>query len=274
MYTKTFYKGLAAAVVVIGAASYNFGHVSAQSITSEDLAPTVTAAQVTDTPDTCVDGSDRANLTYHWDEKGTVSVSTKDGKLLCADETLYLSSYTLPDSYDNSGIFDDSSVPQQLFDSSSVVLHKGTTGDATLNIDVPDACTTYQLDLYYAPEITEVGYHGHEGQLVYGRIYLTTQEDCSCNTAPAPGQGGDTEETVPPVVAPVTPAETPAPIVAAANAPVAVPQPIAAAPVKATTAVELPDTGSNQNLLAVVISLLASGMATLVAPIAVGRKNA
>lgn len=140
------------------------------------------------TPDTqCVDGLVRANLDYQWSPQGIVTVSTVDGVPLCDDVTVYLSSYVLPSTYDGSGIFDDSSIPQQQFSSTSAVLQKGTAGNVMLQITVPNACTDYQLDLYYPPEVTTVSYHGHGSQLIYGNIYLHTATDC---TPPAGGNGG------------------------------------------------------------------------------------
>jgi len=127
----------------------------------------------------CVEGYTRGNLTYTWSRNGSVTVATKDGKPLCDDVTVYFAAYTLPKTYDESGIFDDSSVPQQLFSSTSAVLGQGTDGNTTLTTKVPDACTDYQLDLYYAPEITSVSYPGHGAQLIYGDIYLHTTTDCT-----------------------------------------------------------------------------------------------
>ncbi len=134
----------------------------------------------------CVDGYVRDNLDFQWSPSGIVSVQTVGDQLLCDDVTVYLTDYTLPSTYDGSGVFDDSSIPQEKFASAHVVLAKGTTGGATLQIDVPDACTDYQLDLYYAPEVNEVSYSGHGAQLIYGDIYLHTKTDCTKD----PGTGG------------------------------------------------------------------------------------
>jgi hypothetical protein len=145
----------------------------------------------------CVDGTIRSNLEYDWSEEtGTVTLRTVNSALLCNDVTVYLSTYVLPANYDNSGIFDDSSLPQTHFDSATAVLQKNTTGDITLQVKTPDACTPFQMDIYYAPEIVDVPYTGHGAQLIYGNIHPSTQTDCT------PGMGGG--EVTPPVV-PVTP---------------------------------------------------------------------
>jgi len=58
---------------------------------------------------------------------GTVTVKTVNNAPLCDDVTIYLTNYTLPSTYDQSGIYDDSALPQILFDSKSITLLKGTT---------------------------------------------------------------------------------------------------------------------------------------------------
>jgi hypothetical protein len=171
------------------------------------------------TPEACVDGSVRANLDKEWSENNDyVIVHTANGAPLCDDINLYLTNYTLPSTYDDSGIFDDSSIPQQLFDSVHTVMHKGTNVSDKMTIKVPDACTDYQLDLYYAPEITEVTGAGHGTQLIYGRIYTNTATDCSA-PVPTPGMGGGDVtppvETTPPAPV-VTPAVTPVTVAPAA----------------------------------------------------------
>lgn len=136
----------------------------------------------------CVDGYTRANLSLQWSPNGVVTVTAVNGAPLCDDVTVYLSAYTLPKTYDGSGLFDDSSIPQQKFSSISSVLKQGTTGAITLRTAVPDACTDYQLDAYYAPEITSVSYHGQGAQLIYGKIYIHTSTDCT--PVEHGGQGG------------------------------------------------------------------------------------
>jgi hypothetical protein len=162
------------------------------------VVPTTACVQAPVTPvaPVCVDGTNRDNLHFEWSDLGTVTVRTKHHAPLCDDVTVYFSSYSLPDTYDKTGIFDDSSIPQQLFASVSAVLLKGTSGEQTLAVDVPNACTSYQLDLYYAPEIVEVTGAGHGSQLIYGNITSSTVTDCTVQ----PGKGGG--DTPPPVVTP------------------------------------------------------------------------
>jgi len=191
------------------------------------------------TPEACVDGSIRANLAYDWStDNDYVTVRTATGAPLCDDINLYLTNYILPSDYDDSGIFNDSSIPQQLFDSVHVVMHKGTNLADKMTIKVPDACTDYQLDLYYAPEITEVTGAGHGAQLIYGRIYPNTATDCT----PTPGMGGG--DVTPPVE--TTP---PAPVVTPAVTPVAV-----------APAAALYDTGESTTL-PVILAIFATTLA-------------
>ncbi len=143
----------------------------------------------------CVDGYVRSNLQYTWSQTGAVTISTVNNAPLCADITVEFSSYSLPATYDGSGVFDDSAVPQQLFANTEAVLKQGTTGDQTLTVNVPNACTDYQLDLYYGPELTTVSYSGQGAQLIYGNIYLHTATDCSAPVTPGRGAGDVTPPT-------------------------------------------------------------------------------
>jgi len=188
----------------------------------------------------CIDGNIRDNIVMDWSQStGTVSIHTLNNLPLCDDVTLYLSSYTLPSDYDKTGIFDDSSIPQQLLDSTSVVLAKGTDGTATLQVNLPDACTSYQLDLYYAPEITVVTGAGHGSQLLYGEITSATQDSGTCGcpntTPPTGGLGGG----------PTTPETPETPVVTATTT-----------PVQAQPAAQLTDTGSQSWLVSTLATIL------------------
>jgi hypothetical protein len=103
---------------------------------------------------------------------------------------VYLSAYTLPKTYDESGIFDDSALPQQMFSSTHAVLAQGTAGNVTLTATVPNACTDYQLDAYYPPEVASVSYQGQGAQLIYGKIYMHTATDCTVTPPTTGGHGG------------------------------------------------------------------------------------
>ena len=192
---------------------------AAPSVTFEqaglpDQTVAVSATACTQPIQGCVDGYARDNLSYNWSKDGTVTVKTVNDAPLCADVPVYLSAYTLPATYDESGVFDDSSVPQEKFASTSAVLKAGTNGNTTLQIAVPNACTDYQLDLYYDPEITEISYGGHGAQLIYGDIYLHTMTDCS---KPTGGSGGNIlgESTTQPAQLADTGASTIVPTIAA-----------------------------------------------------------
>src|SRR5258708_10926192 len=156
-------------------------------------------------PEGCVDGYARDNLQLDWSQQGGVSFATKNAALICEDVTVYLSDYTLPKGYSGSGIFDDSSVPQQKFASASAVLKKGTSGGVTLAVAVPDTCADYQLDAYYPPEITTVSYSGSGAQLIYGKIYVHSANNCG-------GRGGEVQGAS--TTTPTPPATTPSAVLA------------------------------------------------------------
>jgi hypothetical protein len=175
---------------------------------------------------TCIDGSKVANLDFSSDKLGVVTVFTVNDQPLCDDVTVYLSSYSLPATYDNSGAFNDSALPQRLYSSSSAVLSKGTSGGETITVDVPDACVPYQLDLYYGPEVTSVtATSDHGSQLIYGNIIKATETNC------AGGKGAGPAETTP-------------------TAPE-----VAATPVAAT----LSDTGTQSGLVSIIAGVLLVG---------------
>ena len=152
-----------------------------------DQTVAVSDQECAETVNGCVDGFDRSNLNFDWSPSGKVTVTTVNNAPLCEDVPIIFGAYTLPATYDGSGVFDDSSVPQQKFSSASAVLAAGTSGNVTLTTAVPNKCTDYQLDLYYAPEITTVSYSGQGAQLIYGKIYTHTADPASCTTG---GMGG------------------------------------------------------------------------------------
>lgn len=176
----------------------------------------------------CVDGSQRANFAVTWNSTDSVSVKTVNDKLLCADTTLYFSSYTLPDNYNGQGFSNNPTAsPQEIFDSMHAVLKQGTTGVTDFTVKIPEACKGMQIDLYYGPEITHVTAAGHGVQYITGKILSKTQETCTPVTPEEP------PVVVPPVVPPVE-AETP---------PTEPPVVTVTPPVQLPT--ELPHTGTN-----------------------------
>lgn len=165
---------------------------------------------------TCVDATAASNLTVTWNGNGEVTVGTKN-KPVCKDTTLFFSSYTMPDNYDGGGFNNNATAtPQQVFDSTSVVLKKGTSETVTLTVKLPDACKNMQIDLYYPPEITTVGPQGHAGQYITGKMLVKTQDTCT----PPPVAEQPTPTPTPET--PVVPASTPAP--AAPVVPTVLPQ--------------------------------------------------
>jgi hypothetical protein len=147
----------------------------------------------------CIDGTIYGNITYKRLTNNLYEVATKDGSPLCEDITLYLSSYLLPETYNGNGFYDPSATPQTKFATVTKVLTAGTTTSIVGPVALPNTCQSYQVDLYYGPEITTVGPEGHGTQLLEGNIY---EGNGTCN-----GNGGvstPTESTVvtPPVVTP------------------------------------------------------------------------
>lgn len=184
--------------------------VAASSFAIVAIAP---HAYATNTPTTCVDGSKRANLSVTWNANDSISFKTKDGKKLCNDVTLFFSSYTMPDNYDGKGFTNNPTAsPQQIFDSKSFVMKKGTTGASTLKVKLPEACRNIQVDLYYAPEIKVVTSKGHGVQYITGKIFTKTADKCTPEEKPEEKPDVPKEEAqTPPTPAPEVTTPTPAP---------------------------------------------------------------
>lgn len=149
----------------------------------------------------CIDGTKSSNLKVTWKSHSNVTIASVGNKPLCADTTLYFSSYTVPDTYDGKG-FNASAAPQTIFDSTSVVLKKDVVPSANLTITLPEACKHKQVDVYYGPEIKHVDAKGHGAQFISGYVISKTLDKCEPVT-PTPEEPKPTP--VPPVVVPVAP---------------------------------------------------------------------
>lgn len=159
-----------------------------------------TYATTSDT--TCVDGTQRSNLSVTWNSNSSVTVKTINDKLLCADTKLYFSSYIMPDNYDGTGFGGPTSYPQQLFKTVTTTLKAQTNGKTTLNVPVPQECKNMQIDLYYGPEITTVTAAGHGVQYISGKVLGKTADTCEPVTPPTPPEVPKEEAQTPPTPAP------------------------------------------------------------------------
>ncbi|MEO5950347.1 MAG: hypothetical protein ABIQ04_02770 [Candidatus Saccharimonadales bacterium] len=185
----------------------------------------------------CIDGTLSSNLKVTWKSNNSVSVTTVGSKPLCADTTLFFSSYTAPDSYNGKGFADPSATPQTVFNSTSIVLKKDSIPSVNLSITLPEACKNKQVDVYYAPEVKNVNVKGHGAQFISG--YLITKSVSECiPTAP-----------------PVTPVTPTTPIVPVSN-----PTPITPiiTPVMPELPAELPKTGGSVNTTVAIATILSA----------------
>jgi hypothetical protein len=203
-------------------------------------------APVTPPAPLCIDGTIYGNITYKRLANNLYEVATKDGTPLCEDVTLYLSSYLLPETYNGKGFEDPSATPQTKFATVTKVLSAGTITNIVGPVALPDTCQSYQVDLYYGPEITTVGPQGHGAQLLEGIIY---EGNGKCN-----GNGGVTTPTEPPVV--TSPVVTPplAPVTPTVPVTPEVTEPLGNGSL--TMPVELPETGGISSLSSALSALL------------------
>lgn len=134
----------------------------------------------------CIDLSDSSNLGFDWDGDNKIRVWSKDAsKKLCDDVKLYLTSYTMPDTWNGNG-FNSTALPQTKFDSDSVFLSKDSYGPSwftskKLQVNLPDACKNAQIDLYYAPEITQLTPAGHGDQYISHKFQYKAR-NCATTT--------------------------------------------------------------------------------------------
>jgi LPXTG-motif cell wall-anchored protein len=230
------------------ASGADIGTTNATKAACEEVTPPVT---------TCVNGMMQDNLMATYLNDNTIQVSTKNGALLCDDVQLYFSSYVMPRNYNGEDFEGNTTAyPQSVYDSVSITLHAGTTGEGIYSVDYPD-CENVQFDLYYAPEITTVGENGHGSQNILSNVVMRSEADCK------PGQGGGTPPTEPttptepqqPVTPPVAPVAPVTPIVGGMGSTTGqIQKPTAQLPS------ELPQTGASSSLSIILMGIIISAI--------------
>lgn len=109
---------------------------------------------------TCVDVSKFENMNVTWTNRdakpGTVHIKTTESLPVCNDATLWLSAYTLPQNYDNSGEFGfdhPTSFPQSSFAHTRIDVKKGSVLNKTYTVAEADLCkSAAQYDVYHRPK--------------------------------------------------------------------------------------------------------------------------
>ena len=121
-----------------------------------------------DDDDECIDATQKDNVRVDWDGTYEVTVSTKGHRRPCAQTRVVFSVYVMPDTWDGHG-FNETAFPQKHVQSTdSVVLSKH---GATLKLKPVNPCFNVQLDVYYAPKITELRWPAAHGyQFISGRF--------------------------------------------------------------------------------------------------------
>lgn len=198
--------------------------LSAAAIAAFATVSTGTASATSYGEDACIDGKNRTNFTAQWDGYGKVTVTTKDGKAICEDATVYFSAFVMPDTWDGKG-FNDTAVPQTLHKSvSATIKAKKTNSSTKLELTLPEDCKNVQVDVYLAPEQTEVTKDNQIG----GRLIAAKHKKAvgECQTTPPVVEEPETPVEEPEVlgettVTPeVTPEEAPATLPETGIAPV------------------------------------------------------
>jgi hypothetical protein len=141
----------------------------------------------------CIDGD--TNRDFSGTRNGTVdtlTIWTKDNRKLCNDVSVNFTTFKVDNPNYNGGSFkgNPTAYPQSFFANQTVVLKKGTNGKTTIKMEVPDACTPYQIDAYVGPMQTAVVDSGGlvGPPAIVGKLFDKTKTDCSvpkvevCNT--------------------------------------------------------------------------------------------
>lgn len=142
---------------------------------------------------TCIDGSKPENIVKTWNSVNGITVSTKDGKPVCKDTTVFLTSYTMPDTWDGKG-FNKTALPQTKFDSKSTTFKAGEkNASVALKVSLPEDCKNAQIDLYYAPEIKQLTTGGHGPQYLSHQLRPRSGE-CKVTVVEPPKEQPKVEE--------------------------------------------------------------------------------
>ena len=221
------------------------------------------------------DTATAAQLKVVWNNDGQIVIATKSGLPLCESLDLYYSTYRMPDNYNGAGFSLDNttSYPQQGITFFRFTLLAGSYGSWLENVPLPDYCSNVQADLYYGPQITNVGgnglgYHadgtpisygeGHGDQYIAGLIFA--KDASKCAPGMGAGNGGSTGgSTSTPPVSDNGGSTASTPVTGGMGS--GAPAPAAATTVSSTTPTVLPNTGVDlsANVLSTVISLIFGG---------------
>ena len=142
----------------------------------------------------CVDASKTSNLVFptpgsnEWVLSGnkiTGKIGLKGNLPACKDTTIYLSSYIMPDTWDQKS-FPQTALPQTFIESQSITFKaKQATAQTTLTVSYPVPCKNVQVDLYYGPEKTTLDEQGHNGVYISHKFIKRDNEACKPRVTPA-----------------------------------------------------------------------------------------
>ena len=142
--------------------TFAFFGIAALLISSFTVA---TFTQPTAQAASCIDVSNYDNMQVSWPNlssaPNTVKVQTKQDLPACKDGTIWLSAYTLPQNYDNSGGFGfdyPTSYPQQSAGHTRIDVKAGEKLNNTFTVHAVDLCkSAAQYDVYMRPTaVTEI----------------------------------------------------------------------------------------------------------------------
>jgi hypothetical protein len=200
--------------------TFAFFGIAALLISSISLA---SATQTTAQAAACIDISKYENMQISWPSlsasPNTVKVQTMQDLPACKDATLWLSAYTLPQNYDNSGGFGfnyPTSFPQKAAGHTRIDVKAGEKLNNTFTVPAVDLCkSAAQYDVYMRPTpVTEIltgnGIREYKDvSWARGEVIKRDMSD-RCNTPETPETPTpETPKTETPVELPHTGVETP-----------------------------------------------------------------
>ncbi len=154
---------------------------------------TTSVANATPYQTNCVDASQLNNLVYpapgsdQWVVNGnkiTGKIGLKNNKPACKDTTIYVSSYTMPDTWDQKS-FPATALPQTFIESQSVTFKANQASALTsLTVSFPVPCKNVQVDMYYGPEKKILDEQGHNGVYISHKFIKRDNEACKPRVTP------------------------------------------------------------------------------------------
>lgn len=133
--------------------------------------------------DNCVSGSKYTDFDGSYTGRDTMTVWTKGNKPLCKDVNVNFTTFEVLNKNYNGKPFKNNptALPQSSVYNKTVTLKKGTNGKTTVKVQVPNACTPYQIDAYVGPVQTKITTSAGlvNTTAIVGKLFDKTKTNCN-----------------------------------------------------------------------------------------------